>query len=112
MQSAAQQVMSQDLFQRCADRAPISDRENRFFAEDFEELRVAGYLLMPVPSELGGWGMTLPEVCREQRCLAYHAPATALGLNTPLYWMGIASDLRRAGDHPLEWLLREAAAGE
>jgi len=109
---AATQVMSESLFQRCADRAPIYDRENRFFTEDFEELRVAGYLLMPVPSELGGWGMTLPEVCREQRRLAYYAPATALGLNMHLYWMGLAADLRRAGDPSLEWMLREGAAGE
>jgi len=112
MQSAAQQVMSPDLYQRCADRAPIYDRENRFFAEDFEELRVAGYLLMPVPSALGGWGMSLPEVCREQRRLAYYAPATALGINMHLYWVGVAADLWRAGDRSLEWILREAAAGE
>jgi hypothetical protein len=32
------------------------DRENRFFAEDLEELRVAGYLLIPIPSSLGGGG--------------------------------------------------------
>ena len=56
--------------------------------------------------------MTLPEVCREQRRLAYHAPATALGLNMHLYWMGMAADLRRAGDPTLEWMLRESAAGE
>lgn len=109
---AATKLISESLFQNCANRAPIYDRENRFFAEDFEELRVAGYLLMPIPSELGGWGMTLPEVCREQRRLAYHAPATALGLNMHLYWMGVAADLRRAGDQRLEWLLREGAAGE
>lgn len=111
MQAAAQ-AMSESLFQRCAERAATYDRENRFFAEDFEELRVAGYLLMPVPSELGGWGMTLPEVCREQRRLAYYAPATALGLNMHLYWMGVAADLRRAGDQSLSWMLRDAAAGE
>jgi alkylation response protein AidB-like acyl-CoA dehydrogenase len=112
MQAAAQQVMSDALFQRCAERAPAYDRENRFFTEDFEELRVAGYLLMPVPSELGGWGMTLPEICREQRRLAYYAPATALGLNMHLYWLGVAADLWRGGDKSLEWMLREAAAGE
>jgi alkylation response protein AidB-like acyl-CoA dehydrogenase len=104
--------ISDSLFQDCAKRAPLYDRENRFFTEDFEELRAAGYLLMPAPSELGGRGMTLPEICREQRRLAYHAPATALGLNMHLYWLGIAADLRRAGDSSLEWMLREAAAGE
>jgi alkylation response protein AidB-like acyl-CoA dehydrogenase len=112
MQAAVQQVMSESLFQRCAERAPAYDRENRFFTEDFEELRVAGYLLMPVPSEFGGWGMTLAEVCHEQRRLAWYAPATALGLNTHLYWLGVAADLWRGGDKSLEWMLREAAAGE
>jgi alkylation response protein AidB-like acyl-CoA dehydrogenase len=112
MQAAVQQVITETLLQRCGERAPGYDRENRFFAEDFEDLRVAGYLLMPVPSELGGWGMTLPEVCREQRRLAYYAPATALGLNMHLYWMGVAADLWRSGDKSLEWMLREAAAGE
>ena len=29
-----------------------------------------------------------------------------------LYWTGVAADLRRGGDASLEWLLREAAAGE
>jgi alkylation response protein AidB-like acyl-CoA dehydrogenase len=33
---------------------------------------------MAVPSELGGRGMTLAEVCREQRRLGYYAPADAL----------------------------------
>jgi alkylation response protein AidB-like acyl-CoA dehydrogenase len=108
----ATQAMSETLYKHCAERAAIYDRENRFFSEDFEELRVAGYLLMPIPSDLGGWGMTLPEVCREQRRLAYYAPATALGLNMHLYWMGVAADLRRAGDNSLEWMLRQGAAGE
>src|ERR1700756_5006846 len=98
MQAAMRQVLSEDRYQRCAERAAIYDRENRFFTEDFEELRSAGYLLMPVPAELGGLGMALPEVCRETRRLAYHAPATALGLNMHVYWMGIAADLWRAGD--------------
>src|SRR5215471_10316249 len=112
MQATVQPVMADAVFQRCAERAPVYDQENRFFTEDFEELRAAGYLLMPIPSELGGWGMTLPEVCREQRRLAYHAPATALGLNMHLYWLGVAADLCRFGDKSLEWILREAAAGE
>ena len=56
--------------------------------------------------------MTLAEVCREQRRLAYYAPATALAVNMHLYWVGIAADLWRRGDHYLAWILREAADGE
>jgi hypothetical protein len=59
-------VLSNDILARCAERAPIYDRENRFFTEDFEELRQAGYLCMNVPEELGGMGMSLAQVCQEQ----------------------------------------------
>jgi alkylation response protein AidB-like acyl-CoA dehydrogenase len=105
-------VLSDDLISRCGSRAATYDRENRFFTEDFEELRAAGYLKIAVPEDLGGRGMSLAEVCREQRRLAYRAPATALATNMHLYWTGVAADLRKAGDSSLEWILREAAAGE
>ena len=105
-------VLTEDILTRFAERAAIYDRENRFSAEDFEELRSAKYLLLPVPPEFGGAGMTLAEVCRQQRRLAYYAPATALAVNMHLYWLGVAADLWRRGDASLEWILREAAAGE
>src|SRR5256885_3510722 len=105
-------VLTEEQLARFAARAAAYDRENRFFQEDFEELRAAKYLTLPLPSEFGGPGMTLAEVCREQRRLAYYAPATALAVNMHLYWIGIAADLWRRGDHSLEWVLRDAAAGE
>ena len=105
-------VLTEEMLARFASRAASYDRENRFLEEDFEELRTTKYLLSPLPSEFGGAGMTLAEVCREQRLLAYHAPATALAVNMHLYWVGVAADLWRRGDASLEWLLREAAAAE
>ncbi len=105
-------ALSDEIINRCGERASTYDRENRFFTEDFEELRAAGYLKMAIPKELGGQGMSLAEVCNEQRRLAYRAPSTALATNMHLYWTGVAADLRRMGDKSLEWLLREAAAGE
>jgi alkylation response protein AidB-like acyl-CoA dehydrogenase len=104
--------LSDQLLDRCGERAAGYDRDNRFFTEDFNELRAAGYLKMAVPEELGGLGLSLAEVCREQRRLAYRAPATALAVNMHLYWTGVAADMRKRGDSSLEWLLREAAAGE
>lgn len=105
-------VLTEDMLARFGSRAAGYDRENRFFTEDFAELRAAKYLLLPVPGEFGGAGMSLAQVCREQRRLAYHAPATALAVNMHLYWVGVAADLWRRGDNSLEWVLREAAAGE
>jgi alkylation response protein AidB-like acyl-CoA dehydrogenase len=105
-------VLSNEILARCMERAPIYDRENRFFSEDFEELREAGYLIMPVPQELGGLGMSLADVCQEQRRLGYYAAPTALAVNMHLYWVGIAADLWRAGDRSCEWILKAAANGE
>ncbi len=105
-------VLTDEMLARFESRAPIYDKENRFFTEDFEELRDSKYLLLPVPTELGGMGMRLADVCREQRRLAYYAPATALAVNMHVYWLGVAADLWRAGDTSLEWMLRDAIAGE
>ena len=93
-------------------RAAGYDRENRFFQEDFDDLRQVGYLRMAVPKELGGLGFSLADVARETRSLASYAPATALGTNMHTYWVGVASELWRNGDRSCEWILREAAAGE
>jgi alkylation response protein AidB-like acyl-CoA dehydrogenase len=109
---ASKHILSGKLLHQFAERCGTYDRENRFFDEDFDDLRRTGYLTMPVPKELGGAGLTLAEVCREQRRLGYYAPATALGVNMHVYWVGIAADLWRQGDRSLEWMLTEAMAGE
>lgn len=105
-------VLTDDLLARCASRTAEYDRENRFCREDFDDLRSAGYLLMAVPSELGGLGLNLAQVCQEERRLARRSPATALALNMHVYWTGVAADLWRAGDKSLSWLLEEAVRGE
>lgn len=105
-------VLTDEMLSRFESRVATYDRENRFFDQDFEELRAAKYLVLPVPKEFGGAGLSLAEMCREQRRLAYYAPATALAVNMHLYWVGIAADLWRRGDTTLEWILRDAAAGE
>jgi len=110
--SVTQPVLSKELLSRFAGRVAGYDRDNRFFQEDFDDLRKAGYMTMAVPKELGGGGLTLAEVARAQRELAYHAPATALGINMHVYWVGVAADLWRMGDKSLEWMLKEARAGE
>ena len=104
-------ILSEDLLERCAQRAAAYDRENRFFLEDFEELREAKYLLAAVPKEFGGLGLTLAEICQEQRRLARRSAPTALGLNMHLGATGIAADLWRNGDSSQVWMLDEAARG-
>jgi alkylation response protein AidB-like acyl-CoA dehydrogenase len=105
-------ILSQPLLETLRSRAATYDRENRFFQEDFDDLRAAGYLRMAIPREFGGLDMKLAQVARETRLLARYAPPTALGLNMHNYWVGLAADLWRGGDKSVEWILQEAAAGE
>ena len=108
----AADVLTEDMLGRFDERAPIYDRENRFFQEDFDELRASGYLNVALPRELGGSGLSLAEVNRLQRRLAYHAPATALAVNMHIYWVGLAADLQRMGAPGGDWILAKAADGE
>ncbi|MDQ6623985.1 MAG: acyl-CoA/acyl-ACP dehydrogenase [Verrucomicrobiota bacterium] len=104
-------LLDDEMLRRFAERAPVYDRENRFFSEDFEELQKTGYLTLAVPKELGGLGYSMAEFCHAQRRLAYHASATALAMNMHLYWTGIAADAWRRSDHSLDWLLEETING-
>lgn len=108
----ANSVLTDELLQRCQDRAPGYDKTNTFFQEDFDELKEAGYLLMAVPKEFGGLGMTHVEVQSETRRLAYHASPTALALNMHIYWTGVAGDLLRSGDESMKFVLEEAGKGK
>lgn len=105
-------LLPSEMLARFESRAATYDRENRFFDQDFEELRAIGYFRLPVPVELGGAGFTLAQMACEQRRLAYYAPATALAVNMHIYWVGLAADLWRRGDKSLEWLLSDTVKGE
>ena len=112
MALAIERILSDSLLETLRVRAKTYDLENRFFQEDFDDLRAAGYLRMAIPADFGGAGFNLSQVMQETRRLAAYAPATALGLNMHTYWVGLAADLWRSGDTSVEWILRDAAAGE
>ncbi|WP_136709914.1 acyl-CoA dehydrogenase family protein [Agromyces sp. H66] len=112
MSSTYGTLLTDDLLERIRERAAGYDRENAFFTEDLAELREAGYLRAFVPEELGGLGWGFDEVVRAQIRLAGAAPATALAVNMHLVWTGVAKILRDRGDDTLEFVLREAGAGE
>jgi alkylation response protein AidB-like acyl-CoA dehydrogenase len=99
------------MLARFDQRAPLYDRDNRFFEEDFEDLRNAGYLTASLPIEYGGAGLNLGEINRMQRQIAYVAPATAVAVNMHHYFVGLCADLHRAGDHSGDWVLERAADG-
>lgn len=109
---SADQVLTDEMLARFDQRAAGYDRDNRFFSEDFAELVQAGYLALPLPRDLGGWGAGMADVVAAQRRLARFAPATAVAVNMHLYWVGLAADLQRMGDDRGRFILEAAAAGK
>src|SRR3954463_3960987 len=85
-------LLTDDMLARFDERAPVYDRENRFFDEDWAELKDSGYLLATVPTEFGGAGLALDEYSKLVQKVAYVAPATALATNMHCYWTGVAAD--------------------
>jgi alkylation response protein AidB-like acyl-CoA dehydrogenase len=104
-------LLTDEMLQRFDQRCAMYDRDNRFFQEDWDELRAAGYLNTALPTEYGGMGMSLGEVNRLQRKLAYYAPATAVAVNMHLYWIGTAATVHATGDPSCDWMLERAAEG-
>lgn len=94
--------LTPEVLARIRERAPGYDERNEFFVDDLDELRAAGYLR----------ARELERASVDQRLLAAHAPATALGLTMHLVWMGVARDLLAAGDDSLAWVLDDAERGE
>ncbi|AWB94822.1 acyl-CoA dehydrogenase [Agromyces badenianii] len=105
-------LLHDQLLERIRERACGYDRDNAFFTEDLAELSEAGYLRALVPTELGGLGWSFADAVRGQMRLAAAAPATALAVNMHLVWTGVAKVLRDRGDDTLDFVLREAGAGE
>ena len=112
MSLSAHDLIPDELFDRILGRAAHHDQTNTFPHDDWSELSAAGYLRMMVPKELGGLGCSLEVAVEAQARLAQAAPATALAVNMHLIWTAVATVLRSQGDNSLEFVLRDAAAGE
>jgi alkylation response protein AidB-like acyl-CoA dehydrogenase len=105
-------VLTDELLAAIHERAAGHDRDNTFPHQDLADLAAAGYLRAFVPVELGGSGLSLEEVAREQVRLAAAAPATALAVNMHLVVTGLAALLHAGGDDSALFVLQDAAAGE
>jgi hypothetical protein len=51
LETVADTILTDELLMRLDERAPGYDAANRFFHEDFDELREAGYLDLAIPAE-------------------------------------------------------------
>jgi len=95
-------VLTDEVLAGVRERAPGYDQRNEFFHEDLKILRSIGYLKT----------RSLSQMSQDQRRLAAHAPATALGIGMHLTWMGVARDMVNQGHHEFQWILDDGEAGE
>ena len=95
-------VLSPEILAGLRERAPRLDAANEFFHEDLAKLRAAGYLSAHA---------TLSDAVQDQRRIAQHAPATALGIGMHHIWLGVERQLRAAGV-PFPRISEAAAEGE
>ena len=95
-------VLTDEVLTGIRKRAPGYDQRNEFFHEDLEILRERGYLKP----------RSLSQMSSDQRRLAAHAPATALGIGMHLTWMGVARDMVQQGHNEFQWILDDGEAGE
>lgn len=108
----AGEILSDELLETFRSRAATHDEDASFPHDDFDDLSAAGYFGAGAPVEVGGGGLGFLELGAAQRRLASAAPATALAINMHQIWVSVARRLWEAGDRSLEWVLRDAVAGE
>lgn len=105
-------VLTDEILTGIGQRAASYDERNEFPYKDLEVLRQTGYLAALSAKDAGGLGWNFAAVVDAQKTLAAHAPATALAVNMHLIWSGVASIFQANGQHDLDFMLRDAAAGE
>lgn len=80
---------AETLGQRFAARAAQADADDRFVAENYQELKEAGLTAAGVPQELGGGGASIPELADMLRILAHHCSSTALAFSMHTHQVAI-----------------------
>jgi alkylation response protein AidB-like acyl-CoA dehydrogenase len=104
-------ALAEELAAEFGERAAEVDRAGRFPHENIARLRESGYLLLPVPVEMGGGGADLETVCRAQAILASGCASTALATNMHLFGLGAAAETLADGGDEARLVLQMASTG-
>lgn len=93
-----------------AARAAEHDVNDSFVAENYAELKTRGFFAAGVPSELGGGGASLLELCAMLRQLAHYCSSSALALSMHTHQVAIPAWRWRNEGGATEPFLRRVAA--
>lgn len=75
------QEKAESLGRKFWERAAKHDDAARFVAENYVELKVAGFFKLAIPVQLGGGGASFEETCNALHTLGKYCPSTALALS-------------------------------
>ena len=108
------------LAPRLLEREPELDARGIFAADNIDDLRLSGLLLLNVPVSHGGLGADLSETTETLRLLAQSSPATALMLamhtsTLAHYLVGdalVPAGLRDGFQHQRAWAFKEVRQGK
>jgi acyl-CoA dehydrogenase len=92
-----------------AECAPKHDQDDEFVAHHYDALKEHGLISAGVPSELGGGGATLEELCDMLRTLAHYCGSTALALSMHTHLVAVTAWRWRNQQAPVEPLLKRVA---
>ncbi|HEX7002560.1 MAG TPA: acyl-CoA dehydrogenase family protein [Trueperaceae bacterium] len=94
-----------------AERAAAHDKDARFVAENFTDLKKRRFFSFGVPAELGGGGASHSELCGVLRQLARYCGSTALTASMHMHLIA-ANVWKYRRDQPGEKVLRKVAQEE
>lgn len=104
-------ALAQQLATDFATRAEEADKQAKLPAEDVKALTESGYLLMSVPREYGGMGLTLRECVAAQLELAKGSTSSAMVAGMQIHMFGNVSENRPWPEATFERICRDAVAG-
>ncbi|MBA3871513.1 MAG: acyl-CoA/acyl-ACP dehydrogenase [Anaerolineae bacterium] len=94
-----------------ATRAEEADKQAKLPSEDVKALTESGYVLMSVPREYGGMGLTLKECVEAQLELAKGSTSSAMVAGMQIHMFGNVSENRPWSEAAFERMSRAAVAG-
>ncbi len=100
---------ARDLATKFAARARHADEGDAFVAENYADLRAAGFFSAHVPAELGGGGADYVTLCAMVREIAKGCGATGLAFSMHSHQVAVAAWRWQNQKAPLEALLRRVA---
>ncbi|HUH91740.1 MAG TPA: acyl-CoA dehydrogenase family protein [Casimicrobiaceae bacterium] len=102
--------LTRTLGRRFGERAADVDREDRFVAENYADLKTYGFFAAGVPVELGGGGVNHAELGALLREIARHCGSTGLAFAMHTHQVAAAAWRWRHQKAPVDALLRRVAA--